>query len=35
MAYSEKSDISISTLIANVYLMNKHCAEFSMESKEA
>ena len=29
MAYSEKSDISISTLIASVYLMNKHCAEFN------
>ena len=29
MAYSEKSNINISTLIVNVYLMHKHCAEFS------
>lgn len=34
MAYSEKSDINISALIVNVYLMHKHCAE-SVESKEA
>lgn len=29
MAYSEKSDINISALIVNVYLMHKHCAESS------